>query len=53
MPSGGVFAVKTRTCVMWASPVSSKVMITSQIEWSGRSFIKGKASFFWEVFLVN
>jgi len=41
VPSGGVFAVKTRTCVMWASPVSSKVVITSQIEWSGRSFIKG------------
>ena len=43
VPSGGVFAVRTRTCVMWASPVSSKVIITSQIEWSGRSFIKGKA----------
>jgi len=41
VPSGGVFAVKTRTCVMWASPVSSKVIITSQVEWSGRSFIKG------------
>jgi hypothetical protein len=44
VPSGGVFAVKTRTCVMWASPVSSKVVITSQVEWSGRSFIKGKYS---------
>lgn len=42
VPSGGVFAVKTRTCVMWASPVSSKVLITTQIEWSGRSFIKGE-----------
>lgn len=45
VPSGGVFAVKTRTCVMWASPVSSRVMITSQVEWSGRSFIKGKHIF--------
>ncbi|KAF9535637.1 hypothetical protein CPB83DRAFT_24650 [Crepidotus variabilis] len=41
VPSGGVFSVKTRTCVMWASPVSSKVVVTTQVEWTGRSFIKG------------
>jgi hypothetical protein len=41
VPSGGVFSVKTRTCVMWASPVSSRVIVTTQIEWTGRSFIKG------------
>ena len=41
VPSGGVFSVKTRTCVMWASPVSSKVLVTTQVEWTGRSFIKG------------
>jgi len=41
VPSGGVFSVKTRTCVMWASPVSSRVMVTTQVEWTGRSFIKG------------
>ncbi len=42
VPSGGVFSVKTRTCVMWASPVSSKVIVSSQVEWTGRSFIKGE-----------
>jgi len=52
VPSGGVFAVKTRTCVMWASPVSSKVLITTQVEWSGRSFIKGEP-FFFLVFLLG
>jgi hypothetical protein len=41
VPSGGVFAVKTRTCIMWASAVSSKVVVTSQVDWTGRSFIKG------------
>ncbi len=49
VPSGGVFAVKTRTCVMWASPVSSRVLITTQVEWSGRSFIKGKPLIFFGV----
>ncbi|KDR85867.1 hypothetical protein GALMADRAFT_218933 [Galerina marginata CBS 339.88] len=41
VPSGGVFSVKTRTCIMWAGPISSKVLVTTQVEWTGRSFIKG------------
>ncbi|KAF8899327.1 hypothetical protein BD779DRAFT_1607812 [Infundibulicybe gibba] len=41
VPSGGVFAVKTRTCIMWASAVSSRIIVTTQVEWTGRSFIKG------------
>lgn len=44
VPSGGVFAVKTRTCITWAGPISSKVLVTTQVEWSGRSFIKGACS---------
>ena len=40
VPSGGVFAIKTRTCIMWASPVTTKVIVTTQVEWTGRSFIK-------------
>ena len=43
VPSGNVFSVKTKTCIMWASNVSSRVIITTQVEWSGRSFIKGKS----------
>jgi hypothetical protein len=42
VPSGNVFSVKTKTCIMWASNVSSRVIVTTQVEWSGRSFIKGK-----------
>jgi len=41
VPSGGVFSVKTKTCITWASSVSTKVVVTTQVEWSGRSFIKG------------
>ncbi|KAJ7499471.1 hypothetical protein FB451DRAFT_1334859 [Mycena latifolia] len=41
VPSGGVFSVKTRTCIMWASPLSTKVVVSTQVEWTGRSFIKG------------
>ncbi|KAI0066605.1 GRAM-domain-containing protein [Artomyces pyxidatus] len=41
VPSGGAFSVKTRTCIMWASSVSTRVIVTSQVEWTGRSFIKG------------
>ena len=46
VPSGGVFAVKTRTCITWAGPISSKVVVTTQVEWSGRSFIKGAVASF-------
>ncbi|GBE77304.1 predicted protein [Sparassis crispa] len=41
VPSGGVFSVKTRTCITWASSISTKVLVTTQVEWTGRSFIKG------------
>jgi len=41
VPSGNVFSVKTRTCIMWASHASSRVVVTTQVEWTGRSFIKG------------
>lgn len=40
VPSGGVFACKTRTCIMWAGPASTKIIVTTAVEWSGRSFIK-------------
>ena len=40
VPSGGVFSVKTRTCVTWASSASARVVVTTQVEWMGRSFIR-------------
>lgn len=44
VPSGGVFSVKTRTCLTWASSISTKVLVSTQVEWTGRSFIKGEGS---------
>lgn len=41
VPSGTVFSVKTRTCLTWAGPWSTKVVVTTKVEWTGRSFIKG------------
>lgn len=41
VPSGTVFSVKTRTCLTWAGPWSTKVLVTTQVDWTGRSFIKG------------
>ncbi|KAJ1302639.1 hypothetical protein OPQ81_002956 [Rhizoctonia solani] len=40
VPSGSVFAVKTRTCIMWAGAASSRLLVTTTVEWSGRSFIR-------------
>lgn len=42
VPSGNVFSVKTRTCLMWAGAHSTKVVVSTKVEWTGRSFIKGE-----------
>lgn len=43
VPSGGSFSVKTRTCLMWAGASSTRVLVTCQVDWTGRSFIKGQS----------
>ena len=43
VPSGGVFIVRTRTCLMWAGSITTRVIVTTHVEWTGRSFIKGKS----------
>jgi hypothetical protein len=40
VPSGGMFSVKTRTCIMWAGAASSRLIVTTTVEWTGRSFIR-------------
>ncbi|CAE6446980.1 unnamed protein product [Rhizoctonia solani] len=40
VPSGSVFSVKTRVCLTWAGPASTRCLVTSTVEWTGRSFIK-------------
>jgi hypothetical protein len=46
VPSGGAFSVKTRTCVTWASSTTSRVVVTSQVEWTGQSSINRTATGF-------
>lgn len=41
VPSGTVFSVKTRTCIMWGGGMHAKVLVTTTVEWTGRSFIRG------------
>ncbi|WWC58203.1 uncharacterized protein I303_100739 [Kwoniella dejecticola CBS 10117] len=41
VPSGGVFSVKTRTCLMWAGKNSTNVVVTTTVEWTGKSWVKG------------
>ncbi|KAG8713072.1 hypothetical protein FRC08_013731 [Ceratobasidium sp. 394] len=41
VPSGGLFSVKTRGCLMWASATSTRLVVTTAVEWTGRSFIRG------------
>lgn len=42
VPSGGVFSVKTRTSMTWAKGNSCRVIVTTGVEWTGRSFVKGE-----------
>lgn len=44
VPSGNVFIVKTRCCLMWASGNSTRVLMSCTIEWSGKSWLKGNPS---------
>ncbi|KAJ9104253.1 hypothetical protein QFC19_004070 [Naganishia cerealis] len=41
VPSGNAFSVKTRTCLMWNGANSTKVVVTTKVEFTARSFIKG------------
>ncbi|OQE14879.1 hypothetical protein PENSTE_c032G03155 [Penicillium steckii] len=41
VPSGNVFAVKTRYLFTWAPGNQTRFLITYTIEWSGKSWLKG------------
>ncbi|KAH7101443.1 hypothetical protein BKA62DRAFT_703829 [Auriculariales sp. MPI-PUGE-AT-0066] len=41
VPSGSSFSVKSRTCLTWAGACHTRVVVTSAVEWTGSSFIKG------------
>lgn len=41
VPSGSSFSIKTRTCFTWAGGNVTKMYVTCQVEWTGRSMVKG------------
>ncbi|KAJ7834972.1 hypothetical protein B0H14DRAFT_2363648 [Mycena olivaceomarginata] len=41
VPSGGAFSVKTKTCIMWASSSATKIVVSTQVDWTGWSAFKG------------
>ena len=41
VPSGNVFSVKTKYCLMWAAGNSTRLLMTCTIEWTGKSWLKG------------
>ena len=41
VPSGSIFSINTRTYITWAGSASSQVVVSTQVEWTGRSFVKG------------
>jgi hypothetical protein len=42
VPNGNIFVVKTRYCLSWAENNGTRIQINNLIEWSGKSWIKGK-----------
>ena len=40
VPSGNVFSVKTRYCLMWAPNNGTRLVATCVIEWTGKSWLK-------------
>lgn len=42
VPSGNVFSVKTKYCLTWAENNATHVTINCGIEWTGKSWLKGK-----------
>jgi hypothetical protein len=43
VPSGNAFSVKTRTCLTWTGANSTKVVVTTDCEWSGKSWVKSES----------
>ena len=43
VPSGNLFVTKTRYCFMWGPNNGTRLVICFTLEWTGKSWIKGKA----------
>lgn len=42
VPSGSLFTTKTRYCLMWAPGNGTRLVATCTIEWTGKSWLRGK-----------
>lgn len=42
VPSGGAFLTKTRYCLSWGPANSTRLIMTFNVEWSGKSWLKGE-----------
>lgn len=42
VPSGGIFLTKTRYCLMWAANNSTRLIMNFTVEWSGKSWLRGR-----------
>lgn len=42
VPSGSVFSVKTRYCLSWAPGNGTRLQMNCTIEWTGKSWLKGR-----------
>lgn len=42
VPSGGIFTTKTLYCLMWGPNNSTRIIASCTIEWTGKSWLKGK-----------
>jgi len=42
VPNGNLFSVKTKYCLFWAENNSTRVTMNCTIEWTGKSWLKGK-----------
>lgn len=45
VPSGSIFLTKTRYCLMWGPDNSTRLIMTFTVEWSGKSWLRGKLQF--------
>lgn len=41
VPSGNMFVTKTKYCLMWGPGNSTRFIMNSTVEWSGKSWLKG------------
>lgn len=53
VPSGNVFAVKTKYLFTWVAGNQTRFLMTCNIEWSGKSWLKGEQIPQWQVRLLK